>query len=192
MASVAANVIIDRAEEKALLDAEPGVLLSVLWHAQQAGDGCLPWQLGLGETAYVAMARRYLPAMALQAGARNERGELRQALLDMREDEWNDIRGLLLSGRRDNHVIEEWLAAIVSAACLGGNHLWRDLGLPNRLVLGALLKRYFPGVADKNVHDMRWKKFFYKQLCEAEGGYVCRSPTCEQCALYAECFGDED
>ena len=33
----------------------------------------------------------------------------------------------------------------------------------------------FPQLARRNTQDMRWKKFLYKQLCEQDGGYVCRS-----------------
>ncbi|MFM8444786.1 MAG: nitrogen fixation protein NifQ, partial [Methylococcus sp.] len=33
-----------------------------------------------------------------------------------------------------------------------------------------------------------WKKFLYKQLCEAEGIYVCRAPSCGECVDYADCF----
>jgi NifQ. len=40
--------------------------------------------------------------------------------------------------------------------------------------------------------DMKWKKFIYKQLCEAEGLYVCRAPSCEVCKDYDQCFGKEE
>lgn len=171
-----------------LLNTDSALLREVLL-AQRRGEGCLPPMLGLDVWTYQAMLRFCGEASELPLEAHH--GHLRQTLLDLRRDEWQDIRGLLLSGIREHNVLTDWWAAIVAAGCLGGNHLWRDLGLPNRQALGTLLLQYFPGVAQKNVRDMRWKKFFYKQLCEAEGGYVCRSPTCEQCTLYAECFGEE-
>ena len=40
--------------------------------------------------------------------------------------------------------------------------------------------------------DMKWKKFFYKQLCQTEGIHTCRAPSCEVCADYQACFGPED
>ena len=83
------------------------------------------------------------------------------------------------------------MAPIVAAACLGGDHLWRDLGLASRQQLRELLQHNFPQLAQRNVNDMRWKKFFYKQLCEQDGGYVCRSPSCEQCPTHHDCFGEE-
>ena len=87
----------------------------------------------------------------------------------------------------------EWLISIIVAACLlGENHLWQDLGLFSRDDLSALLTNNFPEMAAQNVYDMKWKKFIYKQLCETEGIYVCRSPSCEYCADYLNCFGDED
>ena len=166
--------------------------------AQRAGQGCLPLHLGLQMHDFSAMLHRHFPGamfwLALHSGHDDAvtRGNLRQQLLSMRHDEWNDICELLLAGRRGKDISEQWLAAIVAAGCLGGEHLWRDLGLASRAQLGELLRWNFPGVALRNIHDMKWKKFFYKQLCEREGGYVCRSPSCEQCAAYADCFGPED
>lgn len=168
----------------------PERIFETLWRAQQGGEGCLPWRLGLDPQAFEAMCCAYLPA-SVKAAAFNEHGHLRQVLLDLRHDEWQDLYRLLIAGGRQQNRLESWLAASMAAACLGANHLWRDMGLPNRDLLSALLKHYFPGLANKNIHNMRWKKFFYKQLCEAEGGYICRSPTCEQCTLYADCFGAE-
>jgi len=87
---------------------------------------------------------------------------------------------------------ELWTARIVAVGCLGSDHLWQDLGLWSRAELSALMERNFPTLAAKNVHNMKWKKFLYKQLCIAEGVYVCRAPSCEVCADYDACFGPED
>jgi nitrogen fixation protein NifQ len=38
---------------------------------------------------------------------------------------------------------------------------------------------------------MKWKKFFYRQLCEREGIPVCNAPNCAVCADMALCFGPE-
>ncbi|MFT3931168.1 MAG: nitrogen fixation protein NifQ [Spongiibacteraceae bacterium] len=165
--------------------------------AQRAGTSCLPLHLGLQMQEFSDLLQRHFPGslfwLALHSGHDEAvaRGALRQQLLMMRHDEWLDIRNLLLDGRRGDDVSEEWLAAIVAAGCLGGDHLWRDLGLSSRTQLGEMLRYNFPGIALRNDRDMKWKKFFYKQLCEREGGYVCRSPSCEQCVAYADCFGPE-
>lgn len=165
--------------------------------AQRTGHGCLPLHLGLEMHAFSSMMRWYFPGSLFWLALHSrhdealQRGALRQQLLALRHDEWRDIRDLLLGGRRGDDICEEWLAAIVAAGCLGGEHLWRDLGLASRAQLGELLRHNFPGVALRNDRDMKWKKFFYKQLCERQGSYVCRSPSCEQCVAYQDCFGPE-
>jgi nitrogen fixation protein NifQ len=50
----------------------------------------------------------------------------------------------------------------------------------------------FPQLAARNEHDMKWKKFLYKQLCDRKGVNTCRAPTCEYCVDYLSCFGAED
>jgi nitrogen fixation protein NifQ len=106
-------------------------------------------------------------------------------------DEEEDLRQLLLDHRSAGAVEEEWLAAIVARACLRPNHLWQDLGLTGRADLSALLARYFRPLFVKNVGDMKWKKFFYRQLCEREGLLLCKAPVCAACGDYAACFGPE-
>ena len=114
------------------------------------------------------------------------------AELGERHDEFEDVRDLLLDGAivRDVQTVE--LAACVARACLGSDHLWHDLGLPARPVLSALLHDHFPLLAARNVNHMRWKKFFYNQLCEQAGIRTCRAPSCGVCVNHAECFGSED
>ena len=69
----------------------------------------------------------------------------------------------------------------------------RELPRPiTRDDLTALMMRNFPALAGQNTRNMKWKKFLYKQLCETEGIYTCRAPSCEVCVDYAQCFGPED
>ena len=75
---------------------------------------------------------------------------------------------------------------------MASDHLWQDLGLWSRQDLSALMADNFPALKAKNDRDMKWKKFLYKQLCNQEGIYTCRSPSCEVCADYQACFGPED
>jgi nitrogen fixation protein NifQ len=84
------------------------------------------------------------------------------------------------------------MADIFVAGCMGSDHLWQDLGLWSRQDLSALFKHNFPVLVEKNVGDMKWKKFLYKQLCLQEGIYVCRAPSCEMCQDYWKCFGPEE
>lgn len=158
------------------------------------GNSCLPLQLGLTQAQWQALGRRYpeLPAVLDGAGsAVIERLSLRSELLAMRRDEWEELRDLLLAGRRGASSEEAWLAAILASACMGSDHLWRDLGMADRQGLKALLRHNFPVLAERNVKDMRWKRFFYQQLCEQGGHYVCRAPSCEECTTRQECFGEE-
>ncbi len=113
------------------------------------------------------------------------------ARFEARKDEFEDLVRLLLSHRNDSGTETDWVAHIVAYACLGENHLWQDMRLNNRKELSDLLKRHFKPLFDKNTHDMKWKKFFYKQLCEMEGIYVCKSPSCAVCVDYDKCFGPE-
>jgi nitrogen fixation protein NifQ len=50
----------------------------------------------------------------------------------------------------------------------------------------------FPALAARNVGDMKWKKFFYRQLCEHAAVPICKSPNCADCVDYRACFGPED
>jgi nitrogen fixation protein NifQ len=172
------------------------VWLARIIQAQRTGQSCLSFHLGLAEHEYVQLISEHFPE---QIGVTSkdfgplahERTQLREELLRMRNDEWQDLRTLLLAGRRGREVDELWMAGIVAAGCMGGSHLWRDLGLVSRLDLRELLVHNFPLLAMRNVQDMRWKKFFYKQLCEQDGGYVCRSPSCDICPTFQDCFGEE-
>lgn len=83
------------------------------------------------------------------------------------------------------------MAHVIAAGCMASDHLWHDLGLWQRADLTALMRRNFPSLAARNVRDMKWKRFLYKQLCEAEGIYTCRAPSCEVCTDYHACFGPE-
>jgi nitrogen fixation protein NifQ len=175
------------------------IWLARIVQAQRAGQSCLPVYLGLTENEYAQLMRKHFPVQPEQGVTDSndfdplaqERAQLRTELLVMRNDEWQELRALLLAGRRGRGVDEEWIASIVAAGCLGGSHLWRDLGLASRLDLRELLVHNFPLLAMRNVLDMRWKKFFYKQLCEQEGGHVCRSPSCDICPTFQDCFGEE-
>lgn len=84
------------------------------------------------------------------------------------------------------------LARLVARRALRPDHLWQDLGLFHRSELNRLLARHFPELHAGNTADMRWKKYFYRRLCEAEGFSLCSAPSCAECADFADCFGSED
>jgi nitrogen fixation protein NifQ len=107
-------------------------------------------------------------------------------------EEVDDLRTLLLDHRTSDLPETTWMASAVARACLFSDHLWQDLGLTSRKDLSGLLTRHFQPLASKNTGDMKWKKFFYKQLCEREGLNLCKAPSCGVCADYKICFGPEE
>lgn len=172
--------------------------LAQILAAQRGTGSALPLHLGLEPDAFRQLIEHFFPGCRTWLALHNghdllwQRGELRQQLLELRRDEWDTLRNLLMQHRRGKDASEIRMAEVVAAACLGSGHLWRDLGLGSRGMLRELLQSNFPDLVALNTRDMRWKRFFYKQLCEQEGGYVCRSPSCDQCSTFDECFGEEN
>ncbi len=151
------------------------------------GYGALPDHMGLNAAEFRNMLRHHFPSihpmeLSIHHRVRDPR----------RGDEMEELRKLLLDNRSGASDSELWLADIVVAGCMGDDHLWQDLGLWSRKDLSRLMLENFKPLAQRNSKDMKWKKFLYKQLCEAEGIYTCRAPSCEVCADYRECFGPEE
>jgi len=86
----------------------------------------------------------------------------------------------------------EAVAWAMACASLGDQHLWQDMGLPSRRELTQLIEHWFPPLAALNIHNMKWKKFFYKQLCLREELLICRAPSCSVCSDQSVCFGPEE
>ncbi|QXP85063.1 nitrogen fixation protein NifQ [Methylococcus sp. Mc7] len=145
---------------------------------------------GLDHAEFCMLLDRYFP------GARGVYIKPAPAVTDAARrapaDEFDSLLGLLLEHCRGDAVESRWLAHAIAACCMGDDHLWQDMGLADRKALSDLLAQHFPTLFARNTGGMRWKKFFYKQLCEREGAYVCRSPTCAECDEYANCFGPEE
>lgn len=147
--------------------------------------GAVTESLGLSHEALAALIARHAPdRLHLLDTPSGTGGE------DAIEEA--DLRDLLLDHRAGRGVEEEWLAAIVARRSLGPNHLWQDMGFASRHELNALFRRHFPSLVALNASDMKWKKFFYRQLCEREGMAICKSPNCEVCDDVEVCFGEED
>nr|WP_301273391.1 nitrogen fixation protein NifQ [Burkholderia multivorans] len=80
------------------------------------------------------------------------------------------------------------VASIVAHACLRGDHLWRDLGLDGRDAVAAMLDRYFPAVAARNVGQLRWKKFLAQEAAASLGLPPGPAPGCPGCEDFPVCF----
>lgn len=112
-----------------------------------------------------------------------------------RDDEVAEVLALLLEHADEAagtagqcHAVAE----SVALACLGDQHLWQDLQLPHRAALSALMRCWFPSLTARNTHDMKWKRFLYKQLCDRAEVQACRAPSCGVCSDYGHCFGSEE
>lgn len=160
--------------------------LARMLSSQAAGFGALPERLGLTSKQFGAMLAHHFPGAeraALGAGT---------VLALDRVAEREELRTLFLVHAADLKPERVWMADILVAGCMGDDHLWQDLGLWSREYLSRLMTQNFPTLAANNVHDMKWKKFLYKQLCEKEGINACRAPSCEYCVDYLKCFGPEE
>lgn len=107
------------------------------------------------------------------------------------DDEVAMVRSLLMAHRTVDTDESRWLAAMIARRAVEPNHLWEDLGLRNRAELSRLLMRHFASLAERNTRNMRWKRFFYRMLCEADGMVLCATPVCTDCSDFDLCFGEE-
>lgn len=153
--------------------------------SQASGSGALPPGLGLFGPDYVALLARHFPDAEPPAPAD------RPAFDPEGMPERDDLLALLLDHIAGHDDSERRMAEIVVVACMGGDHLWQDLGLWSRADLSRLMNENFPALAAQNDRDMKWKKFLYRQICEREGIHVCPAPACQVCVDYAKCFGSE-
>lgn len=166
--------------------ANDGALAQMLV-SQLLGQGSLPTGLGLSSDAYAALKVRHFSGVVLPLIHRQP------PVWDARLlEEKGELIALLNEHRAGEDLSETWMSVIIATGCMANDHLWQDLGLWSRRDLSELMARNFPTLAAKNHRDMKWKKFLYKQLCEREGVYLCRAPSCAVCCDYAKCFESED
>lgn len=163
-----------------------GQYLACMIASLVAGRGAMPRYLGLAEEAFDALVRHHFPG--IEPVQFHFYG---RPLPADRGDEMADLRALFIAHSAPGEPHGGWHATILLAGCMAENHLWQDLGFRSRADVKGYLQAVFPALAAKNVNDMKWKKFFYKQLCNQEGVYTCRAPSCAVCDDYAACFGPE-
>jgi nitrogen fixation protein NifQ len=141
--------------------------------------------VGLGGEDLMALVSRYFPHAERMLARFDSRQRPPMTEVEAR------LREMLESLSTEQSPLEHELSAIVARRAQRQNHLWQDLGLRNRGELGELMRRHFAPLARRNTQDMKWKKFFSRQLCVDGVAPVCTSPSCGECDDYQACFGDE-
>ncbi|WP_431202476.1 nitrogen fixation protein NifQ [Bradyrhizobium betae] len=165
-------------------DFDRHVLASILAASVMDG-GQIAERAGLAERELNELLAQCFPSAGVRAFAWDARSD-RDG-----DDETVMVRDLLLTQRSTDGEISRWLAAMVARRAMEPNHLWEDLGLRERPELSRLLTRHFAPLAARNTRNMRWKRFFYRMLCEDDGFVMCTTPICTQCSDFDLCFGEE-
>ncbi len=147
---------------------------------------------GLTETQFGCLLDRYFPGATQALFMTGDLADDQASCPAFREDEIQDLVALLLEHRASDRDEVTWLAYAIATGCMGSNHLWQDMGLTGRQALSDILRNNFTTLHDKNVGNMKWKKFFYKQLCDRAEVNLCKAPSCQVCDDYHKCFGPED
>lgn len=148
--------------------------------------------MGLSRARFMELLDRYFPGASRTLYADAACLTRCEDCVQLRADEFDDLVKLLLDHRSDAGEQAEWLAYAIASGCMGGNHLYQDMGLPDRQALSDLLNRHFTTLFVKNVGNMKWKKFFYKHLCDRAEIKACSAPSCSVCNDFDACFGPED
>lgn len=171
-------------------DAEDfGFILAHALASRQAGLGPLTGLLGLSGAQLAAFLTRLRPEDVWPAKAWPAEIWADTALpAPAKSAEQSAIETLILwrAGVAGEEV--RWLAAILARRAQESRHLWEDLGLPSRPALGEMIARRLPGLAAANSRQMRWKKFFYRQICADAAFSLCLAPSCDECCEKAACF----
>ena len=165
----------------------PRYWLHLLLQKFVAGDICLPRQMGLDEKSYARLCDDAAIEPVFSAETLQKQ-QLMEELRYGRQDECQELETWLLNYVRPE--VKE-MATIVANASIGFSHLWEDLGLDSRAQLRELMQACFPELVRLNDQNMRWKKFFYRQRCEQDGGMMCRAPSCQACYERASCFAPD-
>jgi len=91
-----------------------------------------------------------------------------------------EVYALLCSYAVDSNA-QNVLAPWIAKKSLEMDHLYKDLGLKNRIEMGKFMKKNFPLLAKKKPKDKLWKKFIYDEI-----GKV--APACATCDDQISCF----
>lgn len=148
--------------------------------------------LGLTDSDLSALLEKFFPCAEPDLLQKHNKAEF------LKPPEINEeVLGILLEhvpttlGQHDN-LVSVYLCHILAARAALPGHLWVAMGLFERPELTAAIRRHLPTLAEANSQNMRWKRYLFKQVCDRNGGTMCKSPNCGVCSDYAICFADED
>lgn len=165
-------------------DFDAHVLASIVAAAAME-HGAICQRAGLKPTDLAELVARWFPRARLMLADQHEAA-------GPEDDELVMVRDLLLANRSTDGETGRWLAYMVARRTMEPSHLWEDLGLRSRDELSRMLQRHFTPLAERNTRGMRWKRFFYRMLCEDDGFVMCATPVCTDCCDFQRCFGAED
>jgi nitrogen fixation protein NifQ len=147
--------------------------------------------LGLSISKFTALLETYFPGSSGEVCGEDFLARYAVSVSPM-ESEFADMVELLLEHKSFDDESNVWLAHAIASGCMGSDHLYHDMGLPDRRTLSGLLEQYFTTLFQKNIHNMKWKKFFYKQLCDRAEVIMCPARNCQSCIDYKNCFSSEE
>lgn len=147
--------------------------------------------LGLANSDIAIVLKRYFPAIDQDFLSQSAIPEI-ASLPEYSEE----VLSILLShvptesGTHDL-LTSVWLCYILAARAARPGHLWVAMGLFERPQLTDTIRRHLPSLAEANKQNMRWKRYLFKQVCDLNGGVMCKAPNCGVCSDYALCFAEE-
>ncbi|APG86809.1 nitrogen fixation protein NifQ [Sinorhizobium americanum] len=171
------------------MDFDEHVLACVLSRALEeieAGEATATEATGLSSGELLDILTRCFPTSLIHGFSLDEVSDPEPGM----EEEL--LRRLLKTHARPSNPASARFAKIVARRALRDGHLWQELGLVDRSELSRLLETHFPKLAEGNTNNMKWKKYLYHKLCEAEGFSLCSAPSCRECNEFKSCFGPEE
>lgn len=142
--------------------------------------GCTPLIRGLSEARFQKLVNEYFPLVE----------PLHNGRAFPHDDEFAGLATLLLDHRAEPSEENAWLAHAIASAAMGGRFLWEDMGLADESRLSRLMRENFPRLAECNAENVKWKRFFHRQLCARPGLSACDLAHCPVCCARAECLDE--
>ncbi|WP_419770944.1 MAG: nitrogen fixation protein NifQ [Candidatus Marinarcus sp.] len=87
----------------------------------------------------------------------------------------------LLQRHANDAYAKDELAPLIAKTSLKMGHLYSDLGLASREVMGKVMMKNFTSLAKIKPDDVRWKKYLYDCIGKT-------APACATCNDITNCF----